>query len=82
MQRESEWQDKILETATILGVDEVSHEGILIRMLIKTAPNQQWAIAREIRLRVQREFIKAGISLGIPQRAIWQIPPDFSKSNH
>lgn len=79
MQKESEWQDKILETATILGVDEVSHEGILIRMLIKTAPSQQWAVAREIRLRVQREFIKAGISLGIPQRAIWQISPHLSK---
>ncbi len=80
IQREPEWQDKILEAATILGVDEVSHEGILIRMLIKTAPSQQWAVAREIRIRVQQEFIKAGIFLGIPQRAVWQISPHFSKS--
>ncbi|MDJ0716071.1 MAG: mechanosensitive ion channel family protein [Prochloraceae cyanobacterium] len=80
MQKEPEWQDKILEPPTILGVDEVSHEGILLRMLIKTAPSQQWALAREFRPRVQRELIEAGISLGIPQSAVWQISPHLSNS--
>ena len=80
MQKEPEWQDKILEPPTILGVDEVSHEGILLRMLIKTAPSQQWALAREFRPRVQRKLIEAGISLGIPQSAVWQISPHLSNS--
>lgn len=66
MQSEPEWFDKFLDPVEILGVDEVSHEGILIRLLIRTKPMEQWPIGREFRLRVKKAFDKAGISLGIP----------------
>ncbi len=70
MQREPEWGERFLEPAQILGVDEVSHEGILIHLLIKTQPNEQWNVGREFRRRVKQAFDKAGISVGIPHQTI------------
>jgi len=71
MQSEPEWKDKILEPVDILGVDEISHQGIVIRFLIKTSPSQQWAVGRTFRFRLKTALDRAGISLGIPQQSIW-----------
>jgi small conductance mechanosensitive channel len=70
MQSEPEWGERFLEPAQILGVDEVSHEGILIHLLIKTQPNEQWNVGREFRRRVKQAFDGAGISVGIPHQTI------------
>ncbi|MGC9528689.1 MAG: mechanosensitive ion channel family protein [Limnospira sp.] len=71
MQGEPEWKDKILEPLEILGVDDISHEGTVIRFLIKTLPSQQWAVGRTLRLRLKTALDEAGIALGVPQRSIW-----------
>lgn len=70
MQNELEWRSKILEPMEVLGIDEVSHEGIMIHILIKTLPSEHWGIGREFRLRVKEAFDEAGISLGIPHHKI------------
>lgn len=70
MRSEEPWNERILEPASILGVDQVTHAGILIQVWIRTQPIQQWAVGREFRLRVKRAFDEAGIALGVPQRAI------------
>ncbi|MEL4896522.1 mechanosensitive ion channel family protein [Crocosphaera sp. Alani8] len=79
MQSELEWCDKFLDPVEILGVDDVSHEGILIRLLIRTKPMEQWPIGRELRLRVKKAFDEEGISLGIPYQKIMVI--DSSNNN-
>lgn len=71
LQEEPDWKDLILEPANILGVDEVSHQGILIQVWIKTQPMKQFSVGREYRLRVQQKFKQEGIELGIPQRQVW-----------
>ena len=70
MLSEPKWQELVLEPADILGIDELSHDGILIRMIMKTRPMQQWLVGREYRLRVKQALDKAGISLGVPQREV------------
>ncbi|MEA5512174.1 mechanosensitive ion channel family protein [Crocosphaera sp. UHCC 0190] len=70
MQKEPEWGKKFLEAIEVLGVDEISHEGILIHLLIKTQPSEHWGIGREFRLRVKQALDEAGISLGIPHHKI------------
>ncbi len=62
---------KILEPGEILGIDELSHEGILIRIVIKTQPSEQWAIARKFRFQLKQAIDAAGITLGVPQQEIW-----------
>jgi small conductance mechanosensitive channel len=66
--QDSQWQEQILETPEILGIDNIAHTGILIRLIIKTQPLQQWAVAREFRLRLKKAFDQEGIEVGIPQQ--------------
>ncbi|MEA5474530.1 mechanosensitive ion channel family protein [Synechococcus sp. CCY9201] len=61
------WSELILEPPEVLGVDEISHTGVLIRVLIKTKPLQQWLVAREYRRRLKPAFDAEGISVGIPK---------------
>ncbi len=70
MQSDPLWEDKFLEPAEILGVDEISNEGILIRLLIKTQPSQQWSVGREFRLRVKQALDEAGIAVALPHHKI------------
>ncbi len=70
MGSEPQWQDTILEPATILGVDRVAHTGVTIQVWLKTQPIKQWAVGREFRLRIKQAFDQAGISPGVPQQ-IW-----------
>ena len=68
MYNELEWRDRMPEEPQVLGVDSVTHAGITLRVWIKTAPMQQWAVGREFRLRVRQALAEHGIEIGIPQR--------------
>ncbi|WP_202951284.1 mechanosensitive ion channel family protein [Xenococcus sp. PCC 7305] len=70
MQGDPLWEDKFLEPAEILGVEEISNEGILIRLLIKTQPSQQWSVGREFRLRVKQTLDEVGIAVALPHHKI------------
>lgn len=65
-----DWQERIWEFPSILGVDNFSDRGILIRVWIKTEPLKQWEVAREFRRRVKIAFEQAGIPLTAPQQQI------------
>ncbi|MEM9768337.1 MAG: mechanosensitive ion channel family protein [Cyanobacteria bacterium P01_D01_bin.71] len=71
-----EWHEKMPGPPEVLGIDRLSHSGILIRVWLKTAPLQQWAVGREYRLRVRRAFEESGITIGKPQwishNTVWQ----------
>ena len=71
MRSEPQWQDTILEPASILGVDQIAYTGVTIKVWLKTLPIKQWAVGREFRLRIKHAFDQAGISPGIPQQ-IWR----------
>ena len=68
--QDSYWQDRIWEFPNILGVEQFSDRGILIRIWIKTEPLKQWDVAREFRRRVKIAFDRAGIPIPVPQQQI------------
>ncbi len=70
MKEDPNWSVYILEPPTVLGVDELNHTGIGIRIFIKTQPLQQWPVAREYRRRLKIAFDQHKISIGIPQQNI------------
>ena len=61
------WHDEgftggvILEEPTVLGVERLDAAGAAIRLVAKTAPADQWAVARELRLRLAEALPAAGI---------------------
>lgn len=71
MMRDRAWQKEILEAPVLLGVDEFSQQGIIIRVWIKTKPLKQWPIGREYRRRLKIAFDEAGIDLALPHQKIW-----------
>ncbi|MBW4665038.1 MAG: mechanosensitive ion channel family protein [Chroococcus sp. CMT-3BRIN-NPC107] len=71
MDEDPKWQEQIIETPQVLGVENFGDRGVIIRVWIKTQPLKQWEVAREYRRRVKITFDKAGIAIPLPQQAIW-----------
>ncbi len=61
---EVKWRDRLLESPQVLGIDDLSHTGMLVRVWIKTAPMEQWNVGREFRLRVRQAFAANNIQIG------------------
>jgi small conductance mechanosensitive channel len=81
MYHSPQWQDKIIDSPEILGIDSLSHAGMLIRVWIKTIPLQQWLVGREYRLRVRSAFAQHKIVIGRPQWITYNASLD-SKAPH
>lgn len=84
MFNEPQWHNQILELPQVLGIDDLSHKGLLIRVWIRTQPLQQWSVGREFRYRVRMIFAENNIAIGKPQLVNYysQYPfLDSSKSN-
>lgn len=71
LKADSEWGDRILDPAKILGVNNIAHTGIEIIIWIETQPGLQWSVGREFRRRLKLAFDEAGIAIGMPQRSLW-----------
>jgi small-conductance mechanosensitive channel len=64
------WKDKIIEAPKFLRVDDFADSAIIIKILGKTRPLQQWDITGELRKRLKIAFDKEGIEIPFPQRVI------------
>ncbi|MFB2937617.1 mechanosensitive ion channel family protein [Aerosakkonemataceae cyanobacterium BLCC-F154] len=67
---ESEWQNLLVEPPEVLGIDSVSHAGLLVRIWFKTKPLEQWKVSREFNRRIQIALADKGIKIGKPQQEI------------
>jgi small conductance mechanosensitive channel len=73
---DSVWHDEalgklVLEEPEVWGVENLGVDGIAIRLVVKTAPLEQWTVARELRRRVKTAFAEHGIEIPLPQRSLW-----------
>jgi small conductance mechanosensitive channel len=71
MDQDPQWQQQIVETPQVLGIDNFGDRGLIIRVWIKTQPLKQWDVAREYRRRLKITLDQAGITIPVPQQAIW-----------
>ena len=46
-------------------------DAVSLRVLVKTRPLEQWAVARELRQRIKARFDHEGIEIPFPQRVVW-----------
>jgi small-conductance mechanosensitive channel len=72
MWEDPEYRANILEEPEIWGVERLDPDAVVLRIVIKTAPLEQWAISREMRQRIKTRFDELGIEIPLPQRVIWQ----------
>jgi len=74
------WQDEefnhvVIEEPEVTGVETMTPDAITVRVLIKTAPMRQWAVARELRQRIKARFDHEGIAMPFTQRVLFPPPP-------
>jgi small conductance mechanosensitive channel len=70
------WEDDdfrsvIVEAPEVTGVEALAPDAITLRVLVKTAPMEQWGVARELRQRIKARFDHEGIEIPFPQRVVW-----------
>jgi small-conductance mechanosensitive channel len=66
----ADWPGRVLSPPEMLGPDSTNDSDITLRMLVRTAPGDQWAVERELRLRIKEAFDAAGIMIPYPQRTL------------
>ena len=71
MLAEERWQELILEPPELMGVEDFSDRGLILKLWIKTQPLKQWEVAREYRRRLKLALDQAGIPIPVPQRSFW-----------
>jgi small conductance mechanosensitive channel len=75
------WHDEdfegvIIEEPEIWGVEAVTADDVTIRVTLKTAPMEQWRVAREMRARIKARFDSQGIGTPDAQPVVVTQGPD------
>ncbi len=67
-----EWGgDELMERPEVWGVQELGASAVALRLVVKTEPSKQWAVERELRMRLKVAFDEAGIEIPFPQQTVW-----------
>jgi moderate conductance mechanosensitive channel len=70
--------EKILEGPIVLGVTELGASEVVLSILAKTEPMEQWAIEREMRKAYKLAFDREGIEIPYPRRVVYQRKEEIS----
>ena len=65
--------DVMLGIPNAQGILSFRDNDILLRVMAKTLPGEQWGIEREIRMTIKEEFDKQGVEIPFPQRVVHSI---------
>ncbi len=69
---EREFGAKMIGEPEILGVDALGDWAIIIKVVVKTRPMQQWTVKREFLRRIKTRFDELGIEIPFPHRIVYQ----------
>ena len=58
---EDAWGGSVLEPPEVWGVQAMGTDGLTIRLVVKTAPRQQYGVARELRGRISDRLRREGV---------------------
>lgn len=64
--------DKIMEGPTVLGVTRLGEYDVIISVMAKTQPMEQWAVERELRKKIKERLDEKGIEIPYPRRMVIQ----------
>ena len=70
--------DGVLEEPELWGVEQLGANGVMLRLVVKTTPSQQWRVSRELRERIKVAFDEEGIEIPFPQQTVWHKPAEVA----
>ncbi|WP_218617546.1 mechanosensitive ion channel family protein [Cryptosporangium aurantiacum] len=62
---EDDFKDDLLAPPEVLGVEQMTATGMMLRVTVRTTTASQWRVARELRARISADLDAAGIVSGI-----------------
>ena len=71
MWEDEDYKSVIIEEPEVWGIQSLDADGVTVRVVLKTAPLEQWGVAREMRERIKARFDHEGIEIPFPQRVVW-----------
>ena len=69
LQREDRFSPMILAPIEVVGVDAFGDWAVKLKLRIKTVPQKQWEVGRELRKRILKAFGEHGINIPFPALA-------------
>jgi moderate conductance mechanosensitive channel len=66
MYAEEEWAEVLLAPPESLGVEQITAEGVFMRVQVRSTNADQWRVGRELRLRLKERFVAEGIKTPMP----------------
>ena len=66
MQADDAFGQAILEPLEIVGIDEFTDIGMVLKARFKTFPGEQWRVGRELNRRLKQAYDAADIEIGYP----------------
>ncbi len=63
-----DWPHLLIEAPEAPGVVNFAEYAVTLRVMVKTAPLEQWAVGREWRRRIKAAFDREGINIAVPHR--------------
>jgi small conductance mechanosensitive channel len=69
--QDDEWSDRVLEPPEVLGVQELADSAVIIRVSIKTLPQEQFGVSRELRRRIKNRFDEEGVEIPFPHMTFY-----------
>jgi moderate conductance mechanosensitive channel len=73
--KDDEFDGVIIEQPEIWGIEAITPDAITLRVTLKTAPMQQWRVARVLRERVKARFDHEGIQAPYPTSYVMNRTP-------
>ena len=68
---DEDFRELVIEEPEVTGVEMLAADSVNLRVMIKTLPMEQWAVARELRQRIKARFDHEGIEIPFAQRVVW-----------
>jgi moderate conductance mechanosensitive channel len=66
-----DWSSLVLEEPEVWGVEALTADSVVVRLVVKTVPLEQWKVARELRRRIKARFDREGVEIPFAQRTVW-----------
>ena len=64
---------RVLEDPEVWGLEAIGADGLLLRITMKTVATEEGPIERALRERLVAAFEEHDISIGVPQRLVWNV---------
>jgi small-conductance mechanosensitive channel len=68
--QDEEFAPLLLEEPMVTGVEALGDWAVTVRIMVKTKPGKQWAVARALRRRIKESFEREGIEMPYPRQEV------------